>query len=42
MSVYNPNIGFCKLHWFIIDLGVRKPQQEWVWPDWVILSIDDL
>ena len=38
----NPNIGFCKLHWFIIDLGVRQPHQEWVWPDWVILSKDDL
>lgn len=37
-----PNIGLCKLHWFIIDLGVRQPHQEWVWPDWVILSKDDL
>lgn len=38
----NPNIGFCKLHWFIIVLEVRQPHQEWVWPDWVILSKDDL
>ena len=38
----DPNVGFCKLHWFIIDLGVRQPHQEWVWPDWVILSKDDL
>lgn len=37
-----PNIGFCKLHWFIVDLGARQPHQEWVWPDWVILSKDDL
>jgi len=38
----NPHVGFCKLHWFIIDLGARQPHQEWVWPDWVILSKDDL
>jgi AraC family L-rhamnose operon regulatory protein RhaS len=38
----DPNVGFCKLHWFIIDLGVRQPHQEWVWPDWVILSKNDL
>jgi AraC-like DNA-binding protein len=38
----NPNVGFCKLHWFIIDLGVRQPHQEWIWPNWVILSKDDL
>jgi AraC-like DNA-binding protein len=38
----DPNIGFCKLHWFIIDLGVRQPHQEWVWPDWVILCKNDL
>ena len=38
----DPNVGFCKLHWFIIDLGVRQPHQEWIWPDWVILSKDDL
>jgi len=37
-----PNIGFCKLHWFIIDLGARQPHQDWVWPDWVILSKDNL
>jgi AraC family L-rhamnose operon regulatory protein RhaS len=38
----NPNVGLCKLHWFIIDLGVRQPHQEWVWPDWIILGKDDL
>ncbi|MGQ7869172.1 helix-turn-helix transcriptional regulator [Sunxiuqinia sp. sy24] len=38
----DPTIGLCKLHWFIIDLGVRQPHQEWIWPDWVILSKDDL
>jgi len=41
-KIGNPNVGFSKLHWFIIDLGVRQPHQDWVWPDWVILSKDDL
>jgi len=38
----NPNIGLCKLHWFILDLNVRQPHQEWIWPEWIILSPDDL
>lgn len=41
-KIGNPNIGHCKLHWFIIDLEVRQPHQEWIWPDWVILSKNDL
>ncbi|MEX2443626.1 MAG: AraC family transcriptional regulator [Alkalispirochaeta sp.] len=27
-----------KLIWIIIDVGVRSPNQEWSWPDWVILD----
>lgn len=38
----NPDIGLCKLNWFIIDVGVRQPHQEWTWPKWIILSKDDL
>ena len=37
-----PNIGIGRLHWLIIDLGVRYPNQEWVWPDWIILDRADL
>ncbi len=36
-----PNIGPGRLHWFIIDVGVRRPQQNWVWPDWVALTKPD-
>ncbi len=32
----------CKLHWFIIDVGVRMPNQNWQWPDWIVLSNADL
>ncbi len=38
----NPNIGPCKLHWIIIDVGVRYPHQKWKWPGWIILNKKDL
>ncbi|RED50248.1 helix-turn-helix transcriptional regulator [Seonamhaeicola aphaedonensis] len=41
-KVGNPNIGMGKFYWVIIDLGVRRPHQEWVWPDWITLTNDDL
>ncbi len=33
-----PHLGPGRLHWFIIDVGVRRPSQNWRWPDWVILG----
>ena len=41
-KVGNPTIGMGKFYWVIIDLGVRRPHQEWVWPDWITLTKDDL
>jgi AraC family L-rhamnose operon regulatory protein RhaS len=38
----NPNIDACKLHWIILDVGVRHPHQEWKWPSWIILNKEDL
>ncbi|NJN26628.1 MAG: AraC family transcriptional regulator [Cyclobacteriaceae bacterium] len=38
----NPSIGACKLHWMILDVGVRHPHQEWTWPSWIILNKEDL
>lgn len=37
-----PNIGIGRLHWIIIDVGVRQPHQEWIWPDWLIMLPEDL
>ncbi len=37
-----PNIGPGRLHWLILDVGVRRPHQEWRWPEWVVLSKEDL
>ncbi len=41
-KVGNPNIGMGKLYWVIIDLGVRRPHQDWVWPEWITLTPSDL
>jgi AraC family L-rhamnose operon regulatory protein RhaS len=38
----NPNIGRGRLYWLILDVGVRRPNQEWRWPDWVVLGARDL
>ena len=31
-----------RLHWLILDVGVRRPNQNWKWPSWMVLSKDDL
>ncbi len=38
----DPHIGRGRLYWLILDVGVRRPNQEWIWPSWVILSPRDL
>jgi AraC family L-rhamnose operon regulatory protein RhaS len=37
-----PNIGRGRLCWLILDVGVRRPNQEWTWPSWVVLESRDL
>lgn len=38
----NPTIGIGRLYWLILDVNVRNPHQAWKWPNWVVLSRDDL
>jgi AraC-like DNA-binding protein len=40
--VGNPTISAGKFFWLIIDVGIRHPHQEWIWPKWIILSKEDL
>lgn len=40
--VGNPHVGASRLHWLILDVGVRHPNQEWKWPPWLLLSAEDL
>jgi len=41
-KVGNPFISMGKFYWVILDLGVRRPHQNWMWPDWIILAPKDL
>jgi AraC family L-rhamnose operon regulatory protein RhaS len=38
----DPYIGRGRLHWVILDVGVRRPHQDWNWPEWVVMSRQDL
>ena len=40
--VGNPHVRVSRLHWLILDVGVRRPDQPWQWPPWLILSVADL
>ncbi len=40
--VGNPNVAAGRLHWLILDVGVRRPNQAWKWPAWLILSSSEL
>lgn len=41
-KVGNPMIGMGKFYWVILDLEVRRPHQNWAWPDWIMLAPSDL
>ncbi len=38
----DPCVGPSRLHWIILDVGVRRPNQPWVWPEWLVLAPADL
>ena len=40
--VGTPVVGVGRLHFLILDVGVRQPHPEWTWPSWLILAKDDL
>lgn len=37
-----PRVTASRLHWLILDVGVRRPNQPWKWPSWLVLSGADL
>jgi AraC family L-rhamnose operon regulatory protein RhaS len=41
-SIGNPCFTQGRIGWLILDVGVRHPHQEWIWPDWVLLSKSEL
>ena len=40
-SVGDPFVTPCRLIWLILDVKVRRPNQEWVWPSWLLFSSRD-
>ena len=38
----DPHIRAGRVHWLIIDVGVRKSNDPWRWPGWVTLTPRDL
>lgn len=40
--VGDSGIRASRLHWVLIDIGVRRPHQPWRWPSWIVLSPTDL
>ncbi len=38
----DPNIEPGRLHWLIVDVRVLRPNHEWRWPDWLVLTPQDL
>jgi AraC-like DNA-binding protein len=38
----DPTMGANKLYFLILDVGVRKPNQEWEWPGWLLMNRTEL
>jgi len=38
----SPHVTPSRLFWLILDVNVRRPNQRWRWPDWLILSRQEL
>jgi len=36
--VGDPNVPACHYSWLILDVGVRRPNQTWHWPGWLLSS----
>lgn len=37
----DPQVAAGRLHWVTIDVRAMRPDQDWLWPDWVLLAEDD-
>ncbi|MBE7463035.1 MAG: AraC family transcriptional regulator [Planctomycetes bacterium] len=39
--VGNPHVGPSRLYWLILDLGIRRPDDAWRWPPWLVMAPED-
>jgi AraC family 4-hydroxyphenylacetate 3-monooxygenase operon regulatory protein len=37
----DPHIGASRIYWIMLDVGVRRPNQSWKWPSWILLTPAD-
>ena len=37
----NPLVTACRLSWLILDVGIRRPNQPWKWPNWLLISEEE-
>ena len=40
--VGNPMVPACRYSWLILDVGMRRPNQSWRWPGWLLSSKTNL
>jgi AraC family L-rhamnose operon regulatory protein RhaS len=40
--VGDPHVTTSRLHWLILDVGVRRPNQTWTWPSWLLAGPAEL
>ena len=38
----SPHVTANRLYWLILDVGVRRPNQLWQWPKWLVSSPSDI
>lgn len=41
-SIGHPMFPQGRIGWLILDVGVRHPHQEWIWPSWILLGKGEL
>lgn len=41
-AVGYPSFSQGQLGWLTLDVGIRNPHEKWKWPEWVLLSKDEL
>lgn len=41
-QVGNPLISASRMHWLILDLNVRRPNDPWKWPSWINFAPQDI
>lgn len=39
--VGDPHLQAVRAYWYVLDIGVRRPGQEWRWPSWIVLTPTD-